>query len=213
LLLRKEKVMEARYYATCLWPGLPELWWRGRLSALPAAIAFALALNGLLVTRYIYPEWMASGLVSMAFWIGVIAWGFYVVRSIRELPALIAPRTVCDRPDRFPDARAAYLRGDWPEAEALLTEVLAIEPRDPPALLFLTGVYRQTGRLEAAEILLNEIGKQEVADTWWLEVQAEARRLERAIRSSQKQSKSTQQNPDSAVQDAADLTATSQKAA
>jgi hypothetical protein len=205
--------MEAKYYATCLWPGLPELWWRGRLSALPVAMAFALALNLLLVTRYIYPEWMASGLVSMAFWIGVIAWVFYAVRGIRELPALIAPRTVCDKPDRFPDARAAYLRGDWPQAEGLLTEVLAIEPRDPPALLLLTGVYRQTQRLEAAEILLKEIAKLEVADTWWLEVEAEARRLERAIQSSQKKSKSTQQNPETAVEDAADLTATSEKAA
>lgn len=205
--------MEARYYATCLWPGLPELWWRGRLSALPAAIAFALALNGLLVTRYIYPGWMASGLVSMAFWIGVITWGFYVVRSIRELPTLITPRTVSDQPDRFPDARTAYLRGDWKEAEGLLTDVLAIEPRDPPALLLLTGVYRQTGRLEAAEILLEEIAKLEIAEAWWLEVQAEAERLKRAVEVFQKKSKSGQPDSTEAVQDAADLTATSQKAA
>ena len=47
----------------------------------------------------------------------------------------------------FPQARTAYLRGDWAEAEGLLTDVLAIEPRDPPALLLLTGVYRHTGRL------------------------------------------------------------------
>ena len=52
--------MEAKHYATCLWPGMADIWWRGRLSALPIAIAFALALNLLLVTRYIYPEWMAS---------------------------------------------------------------------------------------------------------------------------------------------------------
>ena len=90
--------MEARYYITCLWPGLAELWWRGRLSALPAAIAFAFTLNLLLVTRYMYPEWMASGLVSMACWIGLVAWLFFVVRSIRELPTLIAPRTVSEKP-------------------------------------------------------------------------------------------------------------------
>ena len=34
--------MEAKYYATCLWPGLPELWWRGRLNALTSAIGFGL---------------------------------------------------------------------------------------------------------------------------------------------------------------------------
>lgn len=173
--------METRYYATCLWPGLPEIWWRGKLSALPSAIGFAVAINLLLISRYIYPELLPSSLVSMAFWLGCIAWIFYVVRSIRELPALLAPRTIAEEPDRFAEARDAYLAGEWEAAEKLLTSVLAIEPRDPPALLMLTGVYRHTDRLEGAEMLLEEISRLEVADTWWLEVNAEARRLQRAI--------------------------------
>ena len=149
--------MESRYYLTCLWPGLSELWWRGRLSALPAAIAFAVAVNAILVTRYQYPEWIPSSLVSMAFWVGLIAWGFYVIRSARELPKMLAPRRTANLPDQFPEARTAYLRGNWSAAEEMLTEVLGIEPRDPPALLLLAGVYRHTDRLEAAEILLQEI--------------------------------------------------------
>jgi thioredoxin-like negative regulator of GroEL len=175
--------MEARYYLTCLWPGLAELWWRGRLSAIPTAMAFAVALNLLLVTRYLYPEWLSSGLVTMAFWVGIVVWGFCVIRSVRELPLLISPRRVSDDPDRFPEAHAAYLRGEWREAEKLLTEVLAIEPRDPPALLLLAGIYRQTDRLEAAELLLSEIRRLEVADHWWLEVDAETRRWQRAKQS------------------------------
>ncbi len=174
--------MEARYYATCLWPGLAELWWRGRLSGLPAAVAFALAFNLYLVSRYLYPQWIAGGLVSIGFWVGLLVWIFCVVRSVRELPGLIAPRTISEQPDQFPQARSAYLRGDWAEAEGLLTDVLAIEPRDPPALLLLTGVYRHSGRLEAAALLLREIRRLEIADHWWLEVDAENRRLERAIK-------------------------------
>ena len=172
--------METRYYLTCLWPGLAELWWRGRLSAIPTTMAFALALNLLLVTRYLYPEWMSSGLVTMAFWVGIVVWGFCVVRAVRELPLLIAPRRVSDDPDRFPEAHAAYLRGEWRAAEKSLTEVLAIEPRDPPALLLLAGVFRHTDRLEAAELLLTELRRLEVADHWWLEVDAETRRWRRA---------------------------------
>src|SRR6056297_1986126 len=110
--------MEAKYYATCLWPGLPELWWRGRLASLPAAIAFTLALNFTLITRYIYPQWLPAGLVSMAFWIGLVAWVVYVARSMRELPTLLVPRQVSDQPDRFPEAHAAFLAGNWSEAEA-----------------------------------------------------------------------------------------------
>lgn len=197
--------MDSRYYATCLWPGLAEIWWRGRLSGLPAAIAFTLALNLLLVTRYLYPQWIAGGLVTMGFWIGIIAWVFAVVRGIREVPALIAPRQVSQEPDRFPEARSAYLAGNWAAAEGLLTEVLAIEPRDPPALLLLTGVYRHTGRLEAAQVLLDEIVKLEVADGWFLETQAEARRLERAVAATRQE----QPEPDSpdrtGAEDSADL--------
>ncbi len=173
--------MEARYYLTCLWPGLAELWWRGRLTGLPAAVAFTFAFNLYLIARYLYPEWIAGGLVSLGFWVGLLVWAFYVIHSIRELPALIAPRSVSEKPDRFAEAQAAYLRGEWSEAEGLLTDVLAIEPRDPPALLLLAGVYRHTGRLEAAALLMNEIRRLEVADSWWLEVQAESRRLESAL--------------------------------
>ncbi|MCG8648799.1 MAG: tetratricopeptide repeat protein [Pirellulales bacterium] len=194
--------MEARYYLTCLWPGLPELWWRGQLSALPTAIAFALALNLMLVARYLYPEWMSSGLVALAFWVGIATWLFLVVRRVRELPQLLAPRQVSDQPDQFDVAQVAYLRGDWGEAETRLNQVLAIEQRDPPALLLLTGVYRHTGRLEQAEMLLAEIRRLEVADPWWLEVDLEARRLDRALE--RERESAAEAAPDET--DAADLT-------
>ena len=172
--------MEVKHYATCFWPGLAELWWRGRLSALPAAIAFTLIVNLILVARYLYPGWIHSGLVSLAFWGGLIALFFYILRTARELPALINPRDTCEEPDQFPEARIAYVGGRWEEAEGLLTDVLAIEPRDPPALLLLTGVYRHTGRLEAAVLLLREISRLEAADDWRLEIETESKRLTRA---------------------------------
>lgn len=209
--------MEARYYLTCLWPGLAEVWWRGRLTGLPAAIAFTLALNLYLIARYLYPEWIAGGLVSLGFWVGLLVWAFYVIHSIRELPRMIAPRSVSEKPDRFAEAQAAYLRGHWPEAEGLLTDVLSIEPRDPPALLLLAGVYRHTARLEAATLLMNEIRRLEVADSWWLEVQAESRRLESAIGRSKPASGDGESDPErqagdpetdsEANSDAADMTA------
>ncbi len=173
--------MEAKYYLTCLWPGLAEVWWRGRLTGLPAAVAFTFALNLYLIARYLYPEWIAGGLVSIGFWVGLLVWAFYVIHSVRELPGLMTPRSVSEKPDRFAEAQAAYLRSQWTESEGLLTDVLAIEPRDPPALLLLAGVYRHTGRFEAATLLMNEIRRLEVSDSWWLEVQAESRRLETAL--------------------------------
>lgn len=148
---------------------------------MPAALAFALAVNIALVTRYIYPEWIAGGLASMGFWIGVLAWGFLVVRGIRELPTIVAPRSISKEPDRFPEARLAYLQAKYGEAEKLLNGVLAIESRDPPSLLLLAGVYRHTDRLESAERLLEEVSRLEVADGWFLELRAETKRLRDAI--------------------------------
>ena len=195
--------MDAKYYATCFWPGLAELWWRGRLSALPAAIAFTLVVNLILVARYLYPGWIHSGLVSLAFWGGIVALFFYIIRSARELPSLINPRETSEEPDQFPQARIAYLTGQWEEAEGLLTDVLAIEPRDPPALLLLTGVYRHTGRLEAAELLLREISRLEVADAWLLEIQTESQRLRRAVETEKTSEQTDHKNHVSELNDAA----------
>ena len=169
--------MEIRIYLTCLWPGLSELWWRGRLSALPLAIGFAIGLNSLLTLKYLYPTWLDPMLVRAAWWVGAAAWIFWTIKSIRELPALLRPRTVADQPDRFVDAQSAYLRSDWESAEQLLLGILAIEPRDPPALLLLSGVYRHTDRVQNADVLMDEIRRLEVADAWQIEIAAEAARV------------------------------------
>ena len=95
--------------------------------------------------------------MRVAFWVAVVTWIFYVIRSMRELPKIIAPRTVSEQPDRFPEAQLEYLRGNWVKSEKLLLGVLAIEPRDPPALLMLSGVYRHTDRMLEARMLMGEL--------------------------------------------------------
>ncbi|WP_236621437.1 hypothetical protein [Rhodopirellula sallentina] len=160
---------------------MAELWWRGRFSALPAAIAFAAVVNALLIAKFIYSDWLSGGLVLLACWVVAAAWLVLTIRAIRELPLLLTPLQASEEPDRFPDAQVAFLRGDYEAAEKLLGENLAIEPRDPPALLLLSAIYRHTGRLHASQLLLTEIRKLEVADNWGLEFAAEQSRLERDI--------------------------------
>jgi len=169
--------VDHRLYLTCLWPGLPELWWRGRLTALPTAVAFAVAINVLLVARFVYPEWLSSSLVRLAGWVGVIAWCYCVVKNIRDMPALIQPRRASKLPDRFVDAHLAFMKGDLARAEALLQECLSVEERDPPALLLLASVFRQTSRFDHARACIQRLRVTEAADRWWLEVDAEEKRL------------------------------------
>lgn len=172
--------MDARHYLTCLWPGMAELWWRGRLSALPAAIGFGVLVNGLLITRFLYPEWLSGVLVRVACWVGLVAWAVGAFRAIQELPGLLSPRSVSDQPDRFPEAQVLYLGGEWDRAAELLRGILEVEPRDPPAMLLLAGVCRHRGRLDEAEEWLRRLALLEAADPWWLEREAEAGRLGRA---------------------------------
>lgn len=197
------------HYLSCLWPGLPELWWRGRLSSLPIAIGFACALNFVLITRYVYPFWLPSGLAAMAFWFGLVAYCIFTIRRIRELPEIVAPRSASDQPDRFVEAQQAFLKADWKTAEQLLNEVLAIEHRDPPALLLLASVYRQSNRFESASMLMQEIHRLEVADAWYLEVHAEKQRLDRAIeRASEQENEKTsdEKTATNSDEDAAEMT-------
>ncbi len=130
----------------------------------------------------IYLSRMADLLVrSSARLVGDDHLGVCTFKNIRELPTLLHPRKVSKAPDRFGDARVAYLRTDWVRAEALLQECLAIEERDPPALLMLAAVYRQTNRFESCRVCIEKLRTTEVADRWWLEVDAEERRLQRDL--------------------------------
>ncbi|MEO1528232.1 MAG: hypothetical protein AAFX06_22655 [Planctomycetota bacterium] len=195
--------METRKYLTCLWPGLSELWWRGRLSALPSAIGFALLLNGLIILRYHYPYWISPFLVRSAGWITFAAWLVWTIRGFRELPEILTPRDVSEEPDRFVEAHTAYLRGQWQVAETLLLGILSIEPRDPPALLLLSGVYRHTRRVGSAAALIRELQRLDVATAWELELQAEQRRIERDL----EQESEGDGSETTEIRTAADLTA------
>jgi hypothetical protein len=70
-------------------------------------------------------------------------------------------------------------------------------------LLLLTGVYRHTGRLEAAELLLRELSRLEVADAWLLEIQAESQRLRRAFGTEKTSEQTDKKNHVSELNDAA----------
>lgn len=195
--------IRAKHYFTCLWPGLSELWWRGRLSALPAAVAFAAVINVLLIAKFVYAGWLSGALVWLAILVVGATWAVLTVRSIRELPSLLTPRQASDQPDRFSEAHEAYLRGNYEIAEEALTATLAIEPRDPPALLLLAGVYRHRGRLHAAEMLLSGMEKLESTRLWRTQWESEHDRLDRAIEERGRERESPDEEGDSANEDQA----------
>ncbi|MCH1497249.1 MAG: hypothetical protein L7U72_18650, partial [Rubripirellula sp.] len=81
--------MSGKMYATCVWPGLTDLWWRGRLSALPYALAFGFVLNLYLVAQFVYPEWLPKSVNQLIFWVGLPIWLLFIFRDIKLLPSTV----------------------------------------------------------------------------------------------------------------------------
>lgn len=168
--------MQAMPYMTCFWPGLPQLWWRGDLRALLAAVLFAAAVNAMLVVTFVWPEMLPSRLVTFgqlalaAIWMVSVVHSFRALRQIRQPVSATTDAWFCK-------AQGEYLQGHWFEAESLLKKVIRDQSRDVDAHLMLVGVYRQSGRQEEAVGALNRLKKFDGAAKWVLEIRREQQRL------------------------------------
>jgi len=163
----------------CLWPGLCPLW-RGRVGGLVLAVAFAAALECSLIVTFIWPGliepaqrhlvWMATAV----FWF-VHAWlalGWY---DGRQTEAAGGPADEA----LFRQAQAAYLRGDWHEAEVSLLKLLRRRPHEIDARLLLATLYRHVGRPRDARRELCALTDFDESDKWYMETRREHDLLDR----------------------------------
>lgn len=166
--------MYALSWVTCLWPGLPRLWWRGDGKALLGATAFAAAVNLGLVSSLVWnaslPKWL---LVAGWFAIGAI-WTVSAVHGWRLMPVLRGTEISPDREDLFLRAQTEYLNRHWLEAEELLHEVLAKRDQDAEAHLMLATLYRHTGRSAEAGECLARLQRMDGGERWRVEIARDA---------------------------------------
>ena len=171
--------MQVSSWLTCLWPGLPRLWWRGDWRALMTALAFAIVLDVWVMSRFLWPELLpprlvtVGGLAVLAFWL-VSAW--QGSRSLGNILGAVGDRAP---EDLFIQAQREYLQKHWLEAEHLLQELIRKHPRDEDAQLMLATLLRRTGRLGEARERLDTLERQDGAVRWTREIAAERRLLER----------------------------------
>jgi hypothetical protein len=169
--------MFAIAWITCLWPGLPRLWWRGEWRALLGASAFAAVLNLGLVSGLLWRQslpgwllvagWSAIGLI----WL-VCAWhGWWM------LPKLRGGNSSPEKEGLFVRAQQEYLNRHWLEAEELLAELLACRDQDAEARLMLATLYRHTKRFAEADECLTRLERMDSGDRWCLEAGRERRLL------------------------------------
>jgi thioredoxin-like negative regulator of GroEL len=112
--------------------------------------------------------WVLTGLV----WAGSAAYARYGDRR-RAVPS--DPSA-----DVYVEAREQYLKGNWFEAECLLTRILQRNPRDLEARLLLATLLRHTGRRDEAANQLDRLERFEGSGKWGLEISRERQQLQAA---------------------------------
>lgn len=166
--------------ATCLYPGLPQLWHEGAWWGLLLALGFSCSLNLALVASFVWTELLplwgiilawttAVGLAALGGWLSQRQ-GFWHVTNVTD----------DGQPDGFPAAQIEYLRGNWYQAEALCRQLLKRNDHDAEAHLLMVGVLRRTDRLRDARRQLKLLASLETADRWEHEIGLEWARLDEA---------------------------------
>ncbi|MBR5710469.1 MAG: tetratricopeptide repeat protein [Thermoguttaceae bacterium] len=150
---------------TYLWPGLPQLTQRGTWTALFWALATAFLADGVIITRYIWPETfdVVWDNVILGCFLGVYIVGCtvsYFIEKSRNASSQTSNE------DLFPEAQKRYLEGRYFEAEQDLVQLLNKTPEDIPARLLLIDLLVVNRRLEEAVKALKETIDFSEAQQW-----------------------------------------------
>lgn len=169
--------MRAAQWLLYLWPGLPQLWWRGAVSALAVAVGFALALDAALLATWVWSELLATSLRPLVWPVLGLVWiGGMTGTAWRGLSA-VASAELGQREDLFPRTLGEYLRGNWLEAEILCRRLVERNAGDAEALLLLATVLRHTSRTDEARSTLAQLRRLDAAAAWKQEIDDEQARL------------------------------------
>lgn len=165
-------------HVVCCWPGLAECWIRGNSRGLFAAILFSWTVCFVLLATFVWPEWLGTWSLRLAWMIVASIWLFSLVKSHINFSKLMGvPDSKAH--DTFETAQQEYLRGNWYEAEAMLLDLLEKYPRDAEAILLLVGVLRHTQRFQPAIRRLDLLESLDTSAPWRFEIAQERKILER----------------------------------
>ena len=138
------------------------------------AVTFHLAL----AATILWPEWLSPGERGLLWsglgvaWLTGVAWSYQFVRKVDQKKQRRSSQDV------FPEALRAYLQGNLAQAESFVREILKECPRDVEAALLLATIWRRRNHVDAAEKLLKNLARLEIATPWLWEIDRELVRLE-----------------------------------
>ncbi len=187
--------------ASCLWPGLRQLW-QGAWSGLALAVCFSLALNFTLLTTLVWTE-LSTPLVRITAWAALaLVWTTVAVVTWRRMPRQPTARQLQTAEGLFNLAQSEYLKGNHFAAESALRQILTHNPEDGDAQIMLAGLLRRTARLDDAAAQLAQLEQSEGYGKWWPEVARERQWLADLKQQQSEQQESEQ--PSETETDAAD---------
>jgi len=158
---------------TCLWPGLPGLWWDANWVGLVVAFAFAGLLNFLLLASFIWSRPLASPYLFLGWGFAGLFWAVATGEAIRSHRGRSAGSKGLADEALFLQAQREYLRCHWFKAEQLLLAMLDSHPADADARLMLATLYRRTNRPNLAGRELDLLRRSNGYDKWQTEIEQE----------------------------------------
>lgn len=165
---------------TCLWPGLPRLWYDGDWSSLLVAFTFAALLNVALWASFVRYD-TVSATWRLGAWASlVLFWAGGLWQGARRHTASASTSSSQNQQDLFIRAQSQYLRGHWVEAQQLLEELVRGDPGDVEAHLLLASVYRRTRRIDLCRSQLRQVQDCQGATRWRFELARELAALDQA---------------------------------
>lgn len=165
----------------CLIPGLAPAWLVGQPLGLIELLAFTLILNSLFIATWVWPQWGPAWLVWSGWLCCAVFWVVSAIHAQWRLPKWLGTTPKVPLRDFFVEAQREYLKGNWFDAEALLTKRLTECPDDIEAALLLAGVFRRTNRWNQCSTCLMQIRLRESAALWLLEIEREQQLLQREL--------------------------------
>lgn len=157
-------------WLTLLWPGWPQLWFAGAWSGLAIAIGFAALLDlGLLAGR-MWTELLSSAALT-AIWLVLAAiWAVSAAVSWRWVAGLRFGQSQPAGDEMFLAARDEYLKGNWFEAETILSRILDRNVLDIEARLLRANLLFHTARSKEATGELDRLSRMDGGQIWWMEI-------------------------------------------
>lgn len=160
-------------WATCLWPGVAQLWLQGAWGGLALAVAFALLFDAALVVTWIWSQWIPPG-ARDGLWVLVgVVWLVSAATQFWRQTAGAKPPASPGDTDQYWQGLTAYLQGNWFAAETVFRRLWKDCPHDADAGLMLATLLRHTGRLDEARQTLYQLQRTADCGKWNNEIEHE----------------------------------------